>query len=126
MYKKLSCLFDVYGIDYSQLTVVEPIATIRLRNEFNDCKFIDLYGYKLITRYDSLEEFAKSPCQKRNLLNMIIFFNLQKLQSYKTACFFVGKIMKCLWSNKFIDRFNIFDVIKLLKGPYNEINLYNP
>lgn len=126
MYKKLSCLFDVYGIDYSQLTIVEPVATIRLRNEFDNCKFIDFYGYKLITRYDSLEEFTKSPCQKRNLLNMIMFFNLPKLQSYKTACKFVGNIMRCLWSNKFIDRFNIFDVIKLLKGQYVEINLYNP
>ena len=116
----------MYGIEYSQLTVVEPVASIRLRNKFNNCNFIDFCGYKLITQYDSLAEFTKSSCAKRSFLNMVLFFNLPKLQSYKTACTFVGKIMKCLWSNKFIDRCNIFDVIKLLKGQYNEINLYNP
>ena len=125
MYKKISYLFDAYGIEYSQLTLVEPIASIRLRNEFNNCNFIDFCGYKLITKYDSLEEFTKSPCAKRSLLNIVMFFNLPKLHSYKTACTFVGKIMKCLWNNKFIDQLSIFDIIKHLKGQH-EIILHNP
>lgn len=54
MYKKISYLFDVYGIEYSRLILVEPIASIRLKNKFNNCNFIDFYDYKLITRYDSL------------------------------------------------------------------------
>ena len=54
MYKKISYLFNVYGIEYSQLTLVEPIASNRLKNKFKNCNFIDFYNYKLITRYDSL------------------------------------------------------------------------
>lgn len=130
MYRKLFNLFDVYGIEYSQPVVVEALVTVRLRNKFYNCKFIDLYGYKAIIHYNTLTEFSDTPTAT-HILNMVMFFNLPKAKSYRSACNFTGNIIKCLFKNgkfkynRYINRFSIYNIDKLSDKKHNGLHIYN-
>ena len=129
MFRHLFYLFDLYGIEHSQPAVVEALVTDRLRNRFNNCNFIDLYGYKVITHYNSLTEFCDTPTAT-HILNMVLFFNLPKANSYRTACNFTGKIIKCLFKNgnysRFLNRFSIYNLNKLSDIWYiGGLHIYN-
>ena len=130
MYKKLFYLFDVYGIEHSQPVVVEALVTVRLKNRFYNCKFIDLYGYKVITHYNTLTEFSDTPTAT-HILNMVMFFNLPKANTYRTACNFTGNIIKCLFKNgkykynRFLNQFSIYNLNKLSDKNYNGLHIYN-
>ena len=128
MFRHLFYLYDLYGIEYSQPIVLESLVTVRLRNKFNNCKFIDLYGYKVITHYNTLTEFTDTPTAT-HVLNMILFFNLPKANSYRTACNLAGMIIKCLFKNgnysRFLNRFSIYNIDRLSDKNYNGLHIYN-
>ena len=129
IYRKLFYLFDVYGIEYSQPVVVKTVVTVLLRNKFNNCKFIDFYGYKAITHYNTtLTEFNNTPTAKHKL-NMVLFFNLPKANSYIAACNFAGMIIKCLFKNgeysRFLNRFSLYNLNRLSDKNYIGLHIYN-
>ena len=128
IYRKLFYLFDVYGIEYSQSVVVKTVVTVLLRNKFNNCKFIDLYGYKAITHYNTLTEFSDTSTAKHKL-NMVLFFNLPKANSYIAACNFAGMIIKCLFKNgeysRFLNRFSLYNLNRLSDKNYIGLHIYN-
>ena len=128
IYRKLFYLFDVYGIEYSQPVVVKTVVTVLLRNKFNNCKFIDFYGYKAITHYNTLTDFSNTPTTKHKL-NMVLFFNLPKANSYIAACNFTGKIIKCLFKNgeysRFLNRFSLYNLNRLSDKNYIGLHIYN-
>ena len=130
MYRKLFYLFDVYGIEYSQPVVVKTVVTVLLRNKFNNCKFIDFYGYKAITHYNTLTEFSDTSTAKHKL-NMVLFFNLPKANTYRAACNFTSNIIKCLFKNgkykynRFLNQFSIYNLNKLSDKNYIGLHIYN-
>ena len=123
MFKHLFYLYDLYGIEYSQ-----PVVTDHLRNRFNNCNFIDFYGYKVITHYNTLTEFTDTPTAT-HILNMVLFFNLPKANSYRVACAFAGNIIKCLFKNRkysrFLNRFSIYNLNKLADIWYGGLHIHN-
>ena len=108
----------MFSLQYSQLVVVKTVVTVLLRNKFNNCKFIDFYGYKAITHYNTLTEFSDTSTAKHKL-NMVLFFNLPKATSYRAACNFTGNIIKCLFKNgkykynRFLNQFSIYNLNRL-------------
>lgn len=128
MFRHLFYLFDVYGIEYSQPVVVKTVVTVLLRNKFNNCKFIDFYGYKAITHYNTLTEFSDTSTAKHKL-NMVLFFNLPKANSYRTACNLAGMNIKCLFKNgnysRFLNRFSIYNLYRLSDKNYIGLHIYN-
>ena len=62
MLKKLFYLFDSYGMEYSKPVVTGsdyfPQEHIYIENVLKGCKFFDFYGYKVITKYDTLEDLV--------------------------------------------------------------------
>ena len=124
-------MFDVYGIEYSQPTVVEKSAWWLLKDKYNECNFIDFYEYKLISRwYNSLEEFIQTPCGEFGRVDMVLFFNLPKFHSYITACRFVGNIMRHLWKDEkrmsYISDIMINNINNILTEEHSDVDIDNP
>lgn len=62
MLKRLFYMFDSYGMEYSTPVVTGsdyfPQEHIYIENVLKGCKFFDFYGYKVITKYDTLEDLV--------------------------------------------------------------------
>ena len=115
--KRMSYVFDAYGIEYSEPTLQEYIMVDdNLEKGYSQCKFIDYDGYKLISsKYKTIEAVNMSS----NTISVLIFFNLPDIHSYKSACFFVGSIINCLLNDSIKDlHFDDFYVWDFNPIPY--------
>ena len=96
--KRLNYLFDVYGIEYSEPTLQEHIYIKQnLENDYSKCNFIDYNGFKLISNYYKTPEIVD---RTKNIISIVVFFNLPDIHSYKSACTFVGNILSYIYDSR--------------------------
>jgi hypothetical protein len=124
--KNIQYILDVYEVRYSTAMVQE----IQHSAGYERYKFIDFYGYKLITKYNDLTTLNdNNPYIKIGAINMLMFFNLPKIHTYLAACRFIGNIVKQLWKNRnhnsYLKKLIIQDR-SLMGRIYEGLHLYSP
>ena len=75
-------------------------------NGYEGCTFRDYYDYKLISKKNKWEDTIKSLP-----VYLPVFFNLPKMNSYKSVCKFVSSIINCLWNTKTAEQLDYKDFL---------------
>ena len=112
MLRNLRCLFETYGIEYSDPMIQDTSRPVDVVKNY----ILDFREYKYISRHQTLEEANETDDingTHRSFIYMSIYFNLPKVQSYISACKFISNVMKCFWRKLYglyFERFWIWSV----------------
>ena len=96
--KRLGYIFTECGAEYyspEQVILEDTVYIFTYGNDYELCEFNDFHDYKIISK-TTIGEVSR----RHWGINMFVFFNFPKTQSYRVVCKLISSILKFLWGDK--------------------------